>query len=186
MQRIVLANVKPTSSLPEALDRMQPGTRAVVVSDGHGSRIITAGDIFEAINDALDAGKNPEDIQVAEVKPTLLRIALEAPGIGVTDRFGRPGSLPSLALTEQNHFRSILMMDSRKRRQRYIVEEIGPESTAIITSSDTFARGLAKSVTICKCAGDPVHSFEPDQVRVAGVCNKPHGSKVTCDQASDT
>jgi hypothetical protein len=70
------------------------------------------------------------------------------------------------------------------KRLRYVVEEIGPEGAVIVTSSELLAGHLSKSLTICKCAGEPVHSFEPDQVRVPGVCNKPHGKPVTCSQAS--
>lgn len=183
MQRIVLGSVKPTLSLPEALGKIRTGTRAVVVSDGHGSRVVTAGDIFDAMNDALDVGKDPKSIEVGEVKPTLLRVALEAPPITATDRFGPPGSWPPLTFPEENHFRLLLMAKEGDKRQRYVVEEIGPEGAVVVTSSEDFAGHLAKSLTICKCAGEPVHSFEPDQVRVPGVCNKPHGKRVTCGQA---
>jgi hypothetical protein len=184
MQRVVLGSVKPTLSLPEALDKIRAGTRAVVVSDGHGSRVVTAGDIFEAMNDALDAGKDPKSIEIGDVMPTLLRVALRAPSIAATDRFGPPGSWPPLTLPEEDHFRSILMTKDGDHRPRYVVEEIGPEGAVIVTSSELFAGHLAKSLTICKCAGEPVHSFEPDQVWLPGVCNKPHGKPVTCGQAS--
>lgn len=185
MQRIVLATVKPTASLPEGLKSIRAGTRAVVINDGHGSRMITAGDIFEAMNEALDKGEKPKDVKLAEVKPSQLRIALEAPVIQTIDRFGPPGSVPSMTSTEEDHFSAILMTNGADDKPRYTVEEIGPASATIVTSSETFADALAKSVTVCKCAGSPIHSFEPHQVRVPGVCNKPHGSKVTCGQAGD-
>jgi len=183
MQRIVLGRVKPTLSLPQALDKIKAGTRAVVVGDGHGSRVVTAGDIFEAMNEALDAGKDPKSVEIGEVKPTLPRVALGAPPITTTDRFGPPGSRPSLTLPEEDRFRSLLMAKDGGKEPRYLVEEIGPEGAVIVTSSEAFAGHLAKSLTICKCAGEPIHSFEPDQVRVPGVCNRPHGKPVTCSQA---
>jgi hypothetical protein len=151
---------------------------------GHGSRVITAGDIFEAMNDALDAGKDPKSIEVGEVKPTLSRVALGAPPITETDRFGPPGSWPSLTFPEKDRLGPLLMAKDDDKKHRYLVEEIGPEGAVIVTSSEAFAGHLAKSLTICKCAGEPVHSFEPDQIRVPGVCSKPHGKPVTCSQAS--
>jgi len=184
MQRIVLGSVKPTLSLPKALDKIRAGTRAVVINDGHGSRIVTAGDIFDAMNDALDAGKDPKSIAIGDVNPTLPRVAVGAPPITKTDRFGLPGSLPSLTLPEEERFRSLLVMTDGDKRPRYVVEEIGPEGAVVVTSSEIFAGHLAQTLTICKCAGKPVHSFEPDQVRVPGVCNMPHGKRVTCSAVS--
>lgn len=185
MQRIILGHVKPSDSVTDALNNMLgTGTRAVVVSDGHGSRIVTAGDIFDAMNDAIDAGRDPKKIEVGEVKPSLLRVALQSPPILAMNRFGLPGSQPPMTLQEEIHFRSILKTHSG--HDQYVVEEIGPEGAAIVTSSEAFAGHLSKSLMICKCSGEPVHTFEPDQVRVAGVCNKPHGKPVTCGLASIT
>jgi hypothetical protein len=176
MRRIVLASVPSDMSLPEALERIHSGTRAVVVDDSDGGRLVTAGDIMAASNAALDAGRKPEDVKVGSVVSSHARTTAPL----LPHSFNIPagvGGIPDLTQQEHNHFGTAFNASVDKR---YVVQHLSADAALVVTASELFAVDLADNVTICTCAGDPKHSFEPRQLRVPGKCNKPHGVPVTC------
>ena len=178
MDRIVLASVPCKTSLPEALARIHPKTRAIVVV-GHGrARLVTAGDIMSAINDALDAGRNPADVNVGQVIPAQVSPnASKSFPVPAGFALCPVGSRIGMTSGEMTKFHDIFAgFDNR-----HIIEQVGDDSATVVTASERFAADLGQTMIICVCEGDPKHSFEPAQLRVPGTCNKPHAVKVTCN-----
>ncbi len=173
MDRLELARVPDKTSLRSALAKIRPGTRAVVVTGANGHRIVTAGEILAACNDAVDAGRDPASIPVAEaVAATGPEVAAESRDlldkrsvldarIGGDDRAAAKRGGPAL-----NHLFSIT--------------GVTHDAAVVVTASGRFAANLSGNLEICTCDGDPVHSFERRDLVVPGRCNKPHGVPVTC------
>jgi hypothetical protein len=182
MDRIILATVPSTASLPEALASIHPNTRAIVVVGSEGALLVTAGDIMSAMNDALDSDRKPKDVKVGQVILAQAPLkTLKSFPLRVGVDFGPVGSRVGVTYDETPQFETFFADNDH----RHIVEQIGPDTATVVTASERFAGDLGKSVIICVCAGDPKHSFEPDQVRVPGTCNKPHAKKVTCGEANE-
>src|ERR1700737_3764376 len=165
MDRIVLASVPSKTSLPEALARIHSKTRAIVVVGDGRARLVTAGDIMSAINDALDSGRSPADVDVGQVIPAQVppkaRKSFPVRG-GVA--LGPVGSRIAITSGERTQFNDIFTGYD----DRHFIEQVGDDTATVVTASEGFAADLGKSVVICVCEGDPKHSFEPAQLRVPG------------------
>lgn len=188
MKRIVLASVPSDTPLSAALESIHPKTRGVVVKRSKGkSTLITAGDIMEAINNCLDAGRDPGKVFVGSVipaqAPTTAPPLSLPPGFSMTRHISLANGGPdltavesNLTLGEQDHFRAAFQNDD----QRYVVQHHGTDWAVVVTASERYADQLNTAFIVCTCVGDPKHRFEPSQLAVPGKCNKPHGVKVNC------
>jgi hypothetical protein len=183
MDRLVLASVPFDMPVPQALQSIRPRTRAIVVTGPHRARLVTAGDIMEASNIALDADRDPASVKVGEVVSAhvpIKALPLALPrNFKLAGEFGR-AQFPQLTLEERMHFESAFKESIESSDTRYIIQHLGPDAAVVVTASEYFTAELGDNVTICTCVGDPKHSFEPRQLRVPGKCNKPHGVPVTC------
>lgn len=178
MDRLVLASVSLDVSLEKALGSIRAGTRAIVVIRPEGPLLLTAGDIMAACNAALDSGHDPEKVKVGEVVPA------HAPVKAAPDPLPQGVDMASQVLTnaEREHFERAFDQDD----QRYLIQYVAADMAVVVTASENFKRDLSSSFTICTCAGDPKHSFEQRQLVTPGICNKPHGAKVTCRTVDGT
>jgi hypothetical protein len=163
--RLRLSHVPADTSLVAALDRLLAGTRAVVVDDKKGPRLVTADDIMEACNTAADSGKDPASIPVT--------VALKA---------GAQVEMPEIPLEA---FERELRHDFERKFApfvpddvRYTMRRIDDETDFIVTASETLQ--LGQSITICTCVGNPVHRFNKDRQTTPGKCIMPHGATTTC------
>jgi hypothetical protein len=186
MDQIELAAISENTSLLEALRGIRKGTRAVVVVRGKDQPplLVTASDIMEACNDAVDRGQDPEKVKVATVVPA------HRPALA-------PGYLPSSIHPSRADFGSGPVVGGpvnaiaynqmfAKTDDRYAVHEVTGDTALVVTSSERLTGELRNAVTICSCVGNPVHRFEPWQLVVPGRCNKLHGVKVKCATIDDT
>jgi hypothetical protein len=188
MRRIILSSVPPETPLPEALESIHPKTRALVVARPAGdSNVVTAGDIMEEINRALDSGRDPASVHVDKVvpkaRPTKASPVSFPPDVDLPPNlnFAEQNIDPFLLVdtittAERNFFESAFKADD----QRYVVQHLGPDWAIVVTASELGARKLCTNLTICTCVGEPKHTFEPGQLVEPGKCNKPHAVKVNC------
>jgi len=189
MDRLVLASVPFDLPLPDAFISMRADTSAVVVDGPGRPRLVSAGDMMEARNDAVDEGRDPATIRIGDVASRLLptkaapaALPLRVPaGSEFGGKFSGAGIMPD----ERSHFESAFRKAPRLPHgpdgdENYLVQQITPDFAVVVTASERFAATLGASTMICTCAGDPVHTFEPRQLRVPGTCNKPHAKPVTC------
>lgn len=170
--------------LSDALSRIRPGTRALVVHRKDAPPLlITAGDIMAAINDALDGGQKPKKIPLHTVSP--IHTPMIAPGYAGPIRLAGPLPL-GIARSDAQRFLTGYQAFFDENDNRYAIHEVGADTALVVTASERVAADLSSAVIICKCAGDPVHTFEPRQLINPGVCNKPHRKKVTCGAVADS
>lgn len=191
MRRIVLASVKFETPLSQGLDCIHPKTRAVVVDRREeGPLLLTASDIMEATNNARDAHLDPAKIELGRVtarlwpinaKPRPLPSDFDMPHDFKADRNFDVTQVFDLTPQERTHYEAVFADDIDPR---YAIQQIAGDVAVVVTASERLAYDLGTSFTICTCAGDPVHRFEPRQLRVPGRCNKPHAKPVICRPAS--
>jgi hypothetical protein len=188
MRRIILASVPASTTLAAALDRIPPETRALVVERPDGrSVVVTAGEIMEAMNSALDSGLDPKGVRVDKVFPpnkTPYAVPMALPS-NFSLKLDKGLATQSLDLSseeqdmtpaERSHFAPIF----KDGAQTYVVQHLGPDWAVVVTAKESDGLALTASLTICTCVGDPKHRFEPSQLVVPGKCNKPHGVQVNC------
>ena len=188
MDWLVLASVPFDMPLPDAFVSMRANTSAVVVDGPGGPRLVSAGDMMEARNAAVDEGRNPAAIRIGDIASRLL--PTEAPvtrrdRLSAGGEFGRMFSDGGMTPGERSQFESAFRKAPQPPHgpdgdENYLVQQITPDFAVVVTASERFAATLGASTMICTCAGDPVHTFEPRQLRVPGTCNKPHAKPVTC------
>ncbi len=181
MERIVLARVAHDTSLTDALKKFRPKTRAIVVTSPDGSYLLTAGDLMDASNDAVDAQQDPAKVPVSRAVSRHTPITFQLLQASRVIASVGPGNITD---DERERFKGAF--DSEGFDRRYLIEQVGSDAAVVVTASERFAHELGGSVVVCTCAGDPVHTFEQRQLKVPGKCNKPHGVDVTCAQVEAT
>lgn len=186
MDTLKLAVVSAETLLPQSLNRILKGTRALVVqSPERPPLMVTAGDIMSTWNDALDNQRDPREIQVGTVIPTRwpTRVPRNSPGSVPPTQFSAGVVIEVLGapppLIEYEKFFDL-------NDDRYAIHQIIGDIATVVTASERYTVDLSTAITICRCTGIPMHTFEPRQLVNPGVCNKPHGAPVTCTLLSST
>jgi len=186
MDTLQLAVVSAETLLPQALNRIRKGTRALVVqSPERPPLMVTAGDIMATWNNALDHQRNPREVQVGTVIPTRwpTRVPMNSPGSVPPTQFSAGVVVEVLGapppLIEYEGFFD-------QNDDRYAIHQIIGDTATVVTASERYTADLSTAITICRCIGNPVHTFEPRQLVNPNVCNKPHGASVVCTLLSGT
>jgi hypothetical protein len=144
--------------------------------------------MMEARNAAVDDGTDPAHIKIGHVesrltptKPPPVALPVHIP-LG-----GELGTIVGFHITahERSHFEQAfqdapLTAHQPALNENYLIQDITSDAAVVVTASEAFSVVLKASFEICSCEGDPVHTFEPRQLKVKGVCNKPHAKPVTC------
>ena len=176
MDRLVLACIPADTPLLDALGKMRPKTRAIVVKGSDGPPVlVTAGNIMSMCNDLSD-----QNVDLAKIKVEIFRPVHTPLLVPNYPNDLRSFAGPSLNNDERKHFEEIF----RQKDERYIIQGIRGDAAVVVTASEAFAYQLNRSYTRCTCVGDPVHSFEQEDLVEIGKCNKPHAVKVTCETVS--
>jgi hypothetical protein len=165
MDFVRLNRVPAETSLVEAFERLQPGKRAVVVGEEEAPYLVTADDLMEACNKAVENNENPALTPVTAARGRGAVIETSSVPMEAFEK--------SLRRHFEHVFRPFAVDDDR-----FTVRRIDDGSSFVVTASEFLQ--LGQSITICTCVGNPVHRFNQAQLRVPGKCNMPHGVKVTC------
>lgn len=187
MQRLALALVPTDMPLDRALTSFRTNTRGLVVENSGRSYLVTASDIADAWNAAVDAGEDPVTVPIGRIHPRHLFVAGSPlplrhnllgglPILTENGRYNLAGRLPTLTEHETTHFLNVFQGED----PQYTVQDIGSDAAIVVTSSEVFADGLQSSVIMCTCVGNPVHRFEHRQLVDPRKCNKPHAVAVNC------
>jgi hypothetical protein len=179
MDRLILACVPADTPLLDALKKMRPNTRAIVVRRLDGPLLVTAGDIMSLCSDLVDLGADLSKATVEIIRPVQRRVVPKSPM--AADLGSMRGTAPRMSKLEQKHFDAAF---KERNESRYAIQEISDDEALVVTASETFRGDLNRSYTRCTCVGDPVHSFEQEDLEVKGKCNKPHGVDVNCETVS--
>lgn len=181
MDRIELASVPGNMPLPLALTKFKANTRALVVHRPVGEPfLLTASDIAAGINDALDANRDPGSVTVAEIEPSVAVRRVAAPpslaGVFANSRM--------ITSPERDAFESVFHAAPQDADHRlYTIQYVDNQKAIVVTASERYGAELGETTTICRCVGNPVHTFEKRQLVEPDKCNKPHGVAVVCSQA---
>jgi hypothetical protein len=179
MDRLILACVPADTPLLEALKKIRPNTRAVVVRRSDRSLLVTAGDIMSLCNDLVDLGADLSKATVGIIRPVQTSVVPKSPmPAGLASM---RGMAPEMKKAEQKHFDAAF---KERNDGRYSIQETSDDEALVVTASELFKGQLNRSYTRCTCVGDPVHSFEQEDLEVPGKCNKPHGVDVSCETVS--
>lgn len=181
MDRLELASVPADTPLPLALTKFRMNTRALVVRRPVGGHfLLTASDIASGINDAIDAKRDPAKVTVGEIEPIEPVRHVAAP----SSLRGMPTNSRMITSLERDAFGSVFHAAPQDTGHRlYSIQYADDEKAIVVTASERYGAELGETTTICRCVGNPVHTFEQRQLVEPDKCNKPHGVPVTCSQA---
>ena len=180
VEAIDLPLVASTLSLPEALAVMQVyQISGVLVAVGERPQLARAEDVTDAMNRAIDAGKDPHLVQLGNsllpppsTPPAHLLTQLTAAVMPPS-----PGNVaPALKIwfeeTDTDHAGITIGVAGRAR---------------LVTRSELMTFAIGSAVTLCTCKGAPVHTLTRTQVRIGCFCSQSHQGnlvKVKCSDGS--
>jgi hypothetical protein len=180
MDRVELTSVPANMPLPQALTKFRKETRALVVRQGSKGYLLTASDIANGINNAIEIDLNPALVTVGDIATQMLARQVVAPAL--------PGDMRSASRSfstqEVTAFRTAFSRGALGNLHLYTIQRIDDLTAIVVTSSERFGAELGETTTICRCVGNPVHTFEKRQLVDPDKCNKPHRVAVVCSQAS--
>lgn len=182
MDRLLLACVPFDTPLPGVFDRFRDSTRALVVSGKPGGDfVVTATDIAERMNVAADAGIDLANVRIGDVKAELPLEPIGWPS--PLDGMPAAAAATYLADFERKVFGDLFERGYRATRSEswlYSVRRVSEDTAIVVTASERFAGEFRGNTVICRCAGDPVHTFDRRDLKDPSVCNKPHRKPITC------
>jgi hypothetical protein len=182
MDRLELASVPAELPLPEALKKFRPNTRALVVRHGGKGYLLTASDIANGMNSAVDIDYDPALVTVGDIATQMLARQVPAPALPAAHTRSASRSFSSqesAAFTKA--FDPVIIGASP---QLYTIQHLGDATAIVVTSSERLRAELGETTTICRCVGPKVHTFEKRQLVDPDKCNKPHRVAVVCTRAS--
>lgn len=193
MDRLLLACVPFDMPLPDSFDKFESGTRALVVRGKPGGDfIVTVSGITDRMNAIADTGFDPATARIGDIRPD--------PALRSVDWPSGLDSAPAAASTSvlsdverrlfHDHFERAYVATrsyssgpgSRAGREPrlYSLRHIAENSALVVTASEHHAMDFRGGVVICRCEGDPVHTFDRRELKDPKICNKPHRKRVKC------